>query len=133
MSYQIQFFLYWPGDELPALAETVTRGIASQAVGMEVRERMIGPGWTAFEVRLNQAIPTTMVIHLQDNATKVQVERASSELNAPDLHSINAVVELSLSGETDEELLTAVWSTLVGQLSALPYDEESGFEASLSS
>jgi len=131
MAYQIQFFCMWRGEDLGDFAKSIERELSSRDAGIVTTDVNQGDSWTALEVRRHPEYPVTMVLRFGDAAIEKEVARVSTEPDSPDLRMTNSLIELTLSGSIDWGLVAIVWAAIVDSYSGIPYDEESGFEASL--
>lgn len=125
MAYEVKYFCRKPfGTPLEAREQLIT---SAREIDVEASELTEGSDWSAVALIREDGRVTHVEVHGRDVITEAAVASASSEEGAPDLSEVMGLVNVTLSGETDEATLSHVHRFIRVSWDALEYDQVDGF------
>lgn len=138
VSYNITFYCHSNATRPGEAIDQIAAWTASQGVGLQLATRASGVGWAEASIGLSDSSAADGSVRLEvHNAPSLvgdMVKQVSSEDSSKRLAAADLVAILTLSGDEIEwEAVRGTWLALEALWSAIPYDDGSGFGATIES
>ena len=133
MAYEIQLYCTTGGIAADAGFDSLVSRVAADGTELRLSDRSSGDGWVA--AQLDPAAGDTAGCHVQFSAgsplVAAMVAGAAPGDPSGRVSTADALVTLTLSGELDWTVVSAIWRAAKALWEVVPYDEGSGFAVDL--